>query len=401
MTIAVSDSRLSLGISPGLTLLFAIAGGVAVGNLYWSQPLLAVIGDTFGVSISAAGLLVTVTQIGYAVGIFLVVPLGDAIDRRRLIPSIMVLSAFSLAAAAIAPSYGHLLVALASLGVLTVGGQLLSPLAGDLAAPEQRGRVVGTVASGMLTGILLSRTISGVLSDIFGWRAIFAVASMITLAVAFLLWRKVPSDQVRGSLSYGKLLTSVFSIVREHRVVRVTLLLGALVFSVFTLFWTGLTFLLSAPPFSYTLSQIGLIGIAGVTGAVVARTAGKFHDRGLSVQATGAALVLTLVSLVIAELGASSIVVILVAVVILDAAIQSINVLNQTRLLSVDPAARSRLNSVFVTSNFIGGAAGSALAGFLWPLGGWSVLMIAAAVLITVALFIWYVRRKAFIFSRA
>lgn len=388
-----SGNTTSSGITKGKTIFFAIAGGVAVGNLYWAQPLLAVIAEALDRSVGHAGLLITVTQIGYAIGMLLLVPLGDVWDRRRLLSTIMVLASLALLCASLAPQFGMLLLALACVGLMTVGGQLLPPLVSDLAAPEQRGRAVGTVVSGILSGILLSRAISGVLADLLGWRAVFGVAALVTLIMALLLWRNVPSDAERMHLSYARLLGSIGVAIREHAVVRVTLLLGPLVFSVFTLFWTGLTFLLSEPPFSYSLSQIGLIGIAGLAGAVAARSAGKLHDRGLSVRGTGIALLMTLVSLTIATVGANSIVLIITAIVLLDAAIQTVNVLNQTRLMSVDAAARSRLNSAFVTANFIGGAIGSALASVIWSWGGWYGLMTAAACLVVMAFLIWHVNR--------
>ncbi|MFL6674919.1 MAG: MFS transporter [Massilia sp.] len=210
-------NRTEPGISRRLTLLFAFAAGAAVGNLYWAQPMLKYIGDSFGVSTSVASLLVTVTQIGYAIGIFLVVPLGDVMNRRRLIPAIMAASAVALAASAVAPSFSVMLVGLALVGMTTITGQLLLPMAGDLARDEQRGSVVGTVASGTLTGIVVSRMISGVLADAFGWRAIYVVAAVLTALLAVLLARAVPELPSRPAVRYSKLLGSVFAVVRQHR----------------------------------------------------------------------------------------------------------------------------------------------------------------------------------------
>jgi predicted MFS family arabinose efflux permease len=381
-------------MSRGLTLLFAVAGGTAVGNLYWAQPLLGNIADSLGVPTGVAGLLVTVTQVGYATGILLVVPLGDTVNRRRLIPAMMVCSALALTASALAPTFVALLVTLTAVGLTTITGQLLIPLAGDLARDDQRGQVVGTVASGVLTGILVSRTISGVLADAFGWRAIYLAAAVATGVVAVVLSRALPPVPPRPTVPYVKLLGSVFTAVREHRAVQVTLVLGASVFSVFTLFWTGLTFLLSAPPFSYSVTKIGLVGLAGLAGALAAQRAGRLHDRGWSVPATGAALTLALLSLAIAALGSTSIFAVLVAVVLIDVAIQAVNVLNQTRLFSLDANARSRLNTAFVTCNFIGGAIGSALAAILWQLGGWLSVTLAGSLLIGFALIVWLTQRE-------
>ena len=383
----------TMGISRGLTLLFAVAGGTAVGNLYWAQPLLASIAAALGVTAARAGLLVTVTQVGYAAGVFLVVPLGDTVDRRRLVPAVMGCSALALVAAALAPGFAVLLVTLAAVGLTTVTGQLLIPLAGDLARDDQRGRVVGTVASGVLTGILVSRTVSGLLADAFGWRAVYGVAAAATALMALLLARTLPPLPARAAVPYARLLASVFATARAHRAVRVTLALGACAFGTFTLFWTGLTFLLSAPPFSYSVTRIGLVGLAGMAGALAAQRAGRLHDRGWSVPATGAALLLALVSLAVAALGGRSIAVVLVAVVLIDVAIQAVNVLNQTRLFAVDPDARSRLNTAFMTGNFVGGAVGSALAAALWQRGGWPAVTLGGAVLIGAALVVWLTQR--------
>ncbi|MEG3129148.1 MFS transporter [Pantoea cypripedii] len=384
----------SVGMTKSLTLLFSIAGGIAVGNLYWVQPLLDYIGNAFHVSYSHAGLLVTLTQMGYALGVLLLVPLGDSHDRRRLIPAIMAVSALALIACAFAPTFSFLLVSLFFVGLTTVTGQLLIPLAGDLAADHQRGKIVGTVVSGVLTGILASRTVSGLVADAFGWRAIYVLAALMTLALALILLRSLPADQKHAAGSYPQLLGSIITVVRQHPTVQVTLVLGAIGFSVFTLFWTGLTFLLSSAPYGYSASQIGLVGLVGLAGALAARRAGRLHDRGWSAGATGVALLLVMVSLIIAEIGGSSILAILAAVLLLDIAIQATNVLNQTRLFAVDVTARSRLNTAFVVSNFIGGAIGSSLAGTLWQLGGWSGITAGEMVLTGCALLIWLVQRK-------
>jgi len=388
------QDRAATGMSPAVVLLFALAGGIAVGNLYWAQPLLTVIAGDLGVREGAAGLLVTVTQIGYALGVLLVVPLGDVLDRRRLIPAMMFGSAATLVASAVAPSFALLSASLVAVGLTTVTGQLLVPFAGDIVRAEHRGRVVGTIVSGLLTGILLSRTISGLVAELFGWRAIFWLAAAMTFAVAVVLRRALPADLPRQSIPYRSLLASVFFAVGRHRAVQATLALGASAFCVFTMFWTGLTFLLSAPPFGYPLGQIGLVGLVGLAGALAARRVGALHDRGWSVRTTGAALVLALASLALALAGARSIVAILAAVLLLDIAIQAVNVLNQTRLLAVDPAARSRLNTAFVAGNFMGGAIGSALAGALWAAGGWLALMEGAGAIILVALVVFVCSRR-------
>jgi predicted MFS family arabinose efflux permease len=380
-------------MSPGRTLLFAVAGGAAVGNLYWSQPILGYIAESMNISTGTARLLVTVTQIGYAVGVFLLVPLGDSVNRKRLIPAMMLLSALSLAASAVAPTFATLLAAMALIGITTVGAQLLAPMAGDLATDEQRGRIVGTVASGLIAGLLVSRTISGVVADAFGWRAIYAVACALIVVLAAVLARALPVMDSRPPVPYGRLLRSVVTTVRHHRTVHVAMMFGASAMAVFTMFWTALTFLLSAAPFHYSATQIGLVGLAGLLGALAALRVGRLYDRGFAVPATGVALLLVQAALVLSALGSRSIVLIACSVALLSLAVQAVNVLGQTRVLSVDPGARSRLNTAFVVGNFIGGTIGSALASTLWHLGGWTAVMVGGMAMTGVALLVWLVQR--------
>jgi predicted MFS family arabinose efflux permease len=377
-----------------LTFLFAVAGGTAVGNLYWAQPLLGLVAQDLGVSTATAGWLVTTTQIGYAAGILLVVPLGDVLDRRRLIPVMMLCAAAALVLCALSPGFGVLLAACAAVGLTTVSGQLLTPLAGDLADDARRGRVVGTIASGILIGILVSRTVSGLVADVAGWRAIFLVAGAVAVAFAVLLHRAIPSLEPKARMRYPALLASVAGVVRRERVVRWTLALAATGFAAFTMFWTSLTFLLSSPPFSYPVSVIGLFGIAGLAGALAAQRIGRFHDRGWSLRVTGAAWVAILATFVLAAFAGRSVVLVVVVVILLDVALQAVAILNQLRVFAVSHDARSRLNTAYVTSNFVGGALGSAAASVLWSRGGWTAVTAAGVVLSCVALTVWLVGRR-------
>ncbi|WP_375388807.1 MFS transporter [uncultured Amnibacterium sp.] len=377
-----------------LTLLFAIAGGAAVGNLYWAQPLLDFIARDLRTNTAAAGALVTSTQLGYATGVLLLVPLGDVLNRRLLVPVAMLCAAAALLASALAPTFAVLLATLALVGLTTVAGQILAPLAGDLADDATRGRVVGTVVSGILTGILVSRTVSGLIAGAAGWRAIYVVAALLAIVLAMLLRRAIPDLPPRTRLRYPALIASVFGIVRREAAVRWSLVLGGTSFGVFTMFWTALTFLLSAPPFSFSVTAIGLFGLIGLAGAIAAQRAGRLADRGLGLPAIGAAWLLVLVSFVVAGLGGASVAVVVVAIVLLDVAIQGHNILVQSRMFQIDPAARSRINTAFVTNNFVWGAVGSALAAVLWEAGGWSVICIAGAVLSGFAFTVWLVGRR-------
>jgi predicted MFS family arabinose efflux permease len=395
METGAAPSAMPRGVmTPGLTLLFAVAGGAAVGNLYWAQPLLDFIARDLHASTATAGWLVTATQVGYAAGIVLVVPLGDVLVRRRLIPVIMTCAAVALVGCALAPSFAVLLLAITALGLTTVAGQILTPLAGDLADDAHRGRVVGTVVSGLLTGILVSRTISGLVAGAAGWRAIFVAAAVVDIALAILLYRAIPPLPPKTRLRYPALIASVGTVIRRERTVRWTMVLGATAFGVFTLFWTALTFLLSGPPFSYPVSVIGLFGLAGLAGAVTAQRAGRFHDRGWSLPVTGGAYTLAIVAFVVAGLAGRTVAGVLVAVVLLDIAVQAANILNQARILAISQEERSRLNTTFVFGNFVGGAIGSAVASVLWSVGGWTAVTIAGAALSVFGLAVWALGRR-------
>lgn len=378
----------------GLTFLFALAAGAAVGNLYWTQPLLDLIARDLHTTTATAGWLVTATQIGYATGILLVVPLGDVLDRRRLVPVMLLAAAVALVACAFAPSFGLLLAALAALGLTTVSGQILTPLAGDLADDASRGRTVGTVASGIITGILVSRTVSGFVADAAGWRAIFVAAAVLAVVLAGLLRRAIPPLPPKTRAAYPALIASVATVVRRERVVRWTLVLASTAFATFTMFWTSLTFLLSGPPFGYSASVIGLFGLVGIAGAAAAQRAGRLHDRGWSVPATGLAWTVILAALAVAAFAGRSVVLVVVAVLLFDVAVQAHAILSQTRLFAVSREARSRLNTAFVTGNFVGGAIGSAAVTVLWSLGGWTAVTVAEMLVSCVALAVWAVGRR-------
>lgn len=382
------------GIAPGLTLLFAFVGGVGVGNLYWAQPLLGIIAADLGVEPGTAGLLVTLAQIGYAVGVFLVVPLGDSMNRKHLIPAVMICCSLSLAGCVLAPDFALLLSTLALVGFTNVAGQMLLPLAGDLATDEQRGRVLGTVASGLLSGILLSRLVSGIVADAFGWRMIYLLASGTILVLAVIMWRAIPVLTPRERIAYGLLLASVVQVVARHKRARVIPLFGAALMCVFTAFWTGLTLLLSGPPFSLPAAHIGLVSLLGVLGVVGARFTGGVYDHGWAVPAIGIGLAATLAAVALAGFGGSSIVAVIVAIALLSVGAQSVLVLLQTMMVSIEPAARSRLNTAHIVSNFIGGTVGSTMAAVLWQIGQWTAIMCCSGVVAIFALTLWFFQRN-------
>ncbi len=377
-----------------LMVLFAIAGGAAVGSLYYAQPLLDLIARDLHVPQESAGLLVTASQIGYALGILFIVPLGDLRDRRRLVPLMMLLSAVALAACGIAPGFVTLTLAIAAVGVTTVSGQILAPLAGDLSDDASRGKVVGIVVSGLITGILVARIFSGVIAGLAGWRVVFLIAAGIAVILAALLYRSIPRIPSKTTASYLGLLRSVLSFVVRERTLQVTMVLGATSFAVFTMFWTSLTFLLSNPPYSYPTSIIGLFGIAGLVGALAAQGAGRVHDRGLSIGGTGVSWLLVFAGILVAGFGRNVLVLLLIGIVVLDIGIQAQHILNQSRLFQLAPFARSRVNTAYITGNFVGGTIGSLVSTVLWAAGGWGAITGAGAILSGAALLLWAATRN-------
>ena len=393
-SVATPPAQAHPRITRGLTLLLAVMGGIAVGNLYWAQPLLHLIADDLHVTTGTAGSLVTATQIGYAVGILLIVPLGDALNRRRLIPLMLLISAVALVAVAVAPTFGLLLGAITLMGLTTVAGQVAIPLAGDLADDRSRGRVVSTVTAGFLAGTLISRTISGLVAQGAGWRTIYVAAAVVSVVLAYLSYRSIPSLPPRARVAYPALLASVGAVIRQHRVVRWTLALSALQFSLFMLFWTALTSLLSSAPYDYPVLVIGLFSLLGLPGVLAAQRTGRVHDRGWSLHATGIGWALMLVSFVLVAFAAHSLAVLMVGIVLLHVAIFPLNVLISTRLFSLVPEGRSRINTALIVVNFIAGAIGSAVAGVLWSAGGWTAVTVAGLVISAVGLTGWTVGRR-------
>ena len=381
-----------------LAILFAICSGLAIGNLYWAQPLLVQIMDGFNLPAANGGLLVTATQIGYAMGILFILPLGDFVRRKRMIALVMVLSVLALVSCAISPSFIILSLSLFSMGIVTISGQIILPLAGDLSREDERGHIVGIVSSGITTGILFSRFASGIIAGFWGWRSVYVIAAALNLVMVLVMIYVLPEIPAKNKFkSYGKLLASVFTTFKNHSSLPNILLHSGLIFGlIFNIFWTSLTFLLSAEPFNYNTFQIGLVSLAGLAAAVFGVGIGKLQDKGLSIPALGAFIVVCLVSMVCGFAFSDSIVAIVIVAAVLSVAVQGVSVLTQTRLFNLSQGERSRLNTVFVVNNFIFGVVGSALASLLWSLGGWSYVMIAASAVSVAALIVWLFSRSKF-----
>jgi predicted MFS family arabinose efflux permease len=359
------------GISGRLVVVLAVACGVAVANLYYSQPLLHAIASTFGAGSGTAGLIVTFSQIGYAFGLALVVPLGDLFNRRRLVPLALVGVSAALLACSVAPDIGVLI----GLGVLVGGGsviaQILVPLAAQLAPEAERGRVIGRVMSGMLLGILLARTLSGLIAGASSWRVVYGVAAGLTLTLAVVLGRALPAEVERPHLRYAALLGSTVAIFRAEALLRRRALFGALGFGAFSVLWTTIAFLLSGAPYRYGNAVIGLFGLVGAAGAICAIQAGRFADRGKTSLTTAIFAICIAVSFLPIWIGRHSLGWLIVGVVLLDLGVQGVQVTNQSLIYTLAPDARSRITSAYMVCYFIGGAIGSAVAGVVYDAGGW------------------------------
>jgi len=373
-------------IKRSLVLLMSVATGLAVASNYYAQPLLQTLARTFGVDDATAGLVVTVAQLSYAAGLLLIVPLGDRLERRALIVGLYVLCAVGLVVSAVSGSFAMLLAGTLLTGLCSVSAQVLVPYAATLAAPHERGRVVGTVMSGLLLGILLARTMSGLLAGAGGWHTVYWVAAALMLVVAALLWRGLPRHEGDRSLSYGHLIGSVLSLLRDEPVLRSRAVLGGLIFAGFSVFWTTLAFLLAGPAYGYGTSLIGLFGLIGAAGALAANLSGKLSDRGRGGVATWGGLVMLLASWLLLLAAPHSLVLLIVGVLLLDVAVQGVHINNQSVIYQLDAAARNRITSAYMTCYFIGGATGSILGTFTYARAGWTGVSVLGAILAVAAL---------------
>jgi predicted MFS family arabinose efflux permease len=376
-------------MSRKLIALLAIGTGTTVANLYYAQPLLSAIGSDFGVSDGTAGLLVTVSQVFYGFGLVFLAPLSDLVDRRKLVVALLAVSFVGLTIAAAAPQFLVLALAIGIAASTSVVAQILIPFASTLAPEGERGQVVGLVMGGLLTGILLARTFAGLVAGATSWRVVFAIAAVAMAVLGVALWRAMPERRPSTSLAYRELLGSVGALIRKESLLRRRMVYGACGFGGFSLVWTTLSFLLSDPPFNYGEAEIGLFGLAGLVGAVTAMRMGRLHDRGLGRIATGAVLVAVLLSWPIFFFGRHNVAAILVGLAVLDFGVQGQNVLSQGAIYALGRETTGRVTTAYVTSNFIGGAIGSAAGSLAWSLGGWSAVCAVGVAFAGIAMVAW------------
>ena len=380
-------------LGSNLIWMMAIASGAAAANLYYNQPLLAIVAQSFQTSEHSVGLIPMLTQIGYAIGIFLLVPLGDLVERRRLILTMLVATAFALGVAALAPNFTWLVGASLAIGMTTIVAQLIVPFAANLASPQARGKVVGMVMSGLLIGVLLARTVSGFVGANFGWRSMYWIASLLMILLALALSKLLPKSQPTLRVPYLKLMQSLFELIRQP-VLQEASLAGAMSFGAFSAFWSTLVFLLAQPPYHYGSEAAGLFGLVGVVGAAAAPLVGKLADRRSPKLTVALGLTITTISFLVFWWQGHQLVGLIFGVILLDLGVQTTMVSNQARIYSLPPEAHSRLNALYIMFYFLGGALGSFLGAYGWSRWQWNGVCAVSLLMLAIAFTTFFKRSR-------
>ncbi|MFC3800832.1 MFS transporter [Cohnella sp. GCM10012308] len=371
-------------------LLYAIICGLAVATVYFSQPLLDAIALEFGIGSAVIGIVVSATQCCYALGLFFLVPLGDMLDPRRLVAGMLAFIAIGLSVVAFAPNKWFLFFGMGIVGFQAVVAQVLVALAANRASRHSRGRTIGVVTSGIVIGILLARTFSGILTDLAGWRSVYLVTAVITIGMAYLFLAVTPAAKRPPSpATYTDMLRSIKDLFVHVPLLTVRGLLAFFLFSDFSILWSSLVLPLSSAPLSFSHSIIGLFGLAGVAGALAAGSAGRLADRGFGQWTTGVALILLLFSWLPIGLLQHSIWLFVIGVVMLDFAVQAVHVTNQSMLLNVRPEARSRLTAAYMMFYSFGSAAGAVASTWIYSWAGWFGVCVLGALVSIIALIFW------------
>ncbi len=384
---------------PRVTTLLAFATGVIVANLYFAQPLLAPIAASLDLPPHVAALIVTVTQVGYCAGLLVIVPLADIVENRRLVAILVAVCAAAVALAAWAPAALPFFVAMAAMGVAATAAQVVVPFAAHLAPDAMRGRAVGRVVSGLLLGIMMSRPAASFIADFAGWHAVFAISAVLMTGLAIVLVSALPERRPAPSLAYPALLGSLWTLLRTEPVLRRRAAYQACLFGAFSLFWTAVPLYLASAAFGLSQRGIGLFALAGVAGAISAPVAGRLadqgHGRGVTIVAMGAALAAFALAAVPVESRALHLALLTLAAIVLDAGVSANLVVGQRAIFDLGPERRSRLNGLFLALFFLGGALGSASAGWAYATGGWPRASVTGAAFPAVALLLyaWYRRR--------
>lgn len=394
---SIENQRIEKPISAWIILILAAACGVIAANLYYAQPLVGPISSALGLSSGAAGLIVTLTQIGYGIGLLFIVPLGDILENRKLVVASLLFTAIVLTIAAVVKSAPLFLTASLFIGLGSVAAQVLVPYAAHLSPDATRGRNVGNVMSGLLLGIMLARPISSIVAEFMGWRAVFVLSGITIFVLALVLAKALPARQPLTTVQYPKLLRSMLHLLRTTPILRRRAIYHACVFGTFSLFWTTVPLLLTSSTFHFSQKGVALFALVGVSGAAAAPVAGRLADRGMIRPATGLALALVIVSVflpLIIQTGSTfALVSLVVAAILLDMGVSANLVLGQRAIFSLGAELRSRLNGLYMAIFFAGGAIGSATGGWAYAIGGWKATLLIGIALPTIAM-IYYATEK-------
>ncbi len=356
----------------------AIACAFAIATLYYNQPLLALIGASFGTSDSVTSQIVTLSQIGYSLGLFLFVPLGDRVDPRRLILCLLAANTIGLAACALAPNFTLFAAATLVAGLTTITPQIIIPTVAGLAAPQTRGRTVGILLSGMSAGLLLGRTLSGLVGEFAGWRSVFALAILLNVVLVAIVWRFLPLTKPTTDISYPRLLRSLWRLFLDQPVLRAACATGFLAFGAFSTIWATLAFLLAAPPYHFGANMVGMFGLIGVVSIFVAPVVGRITDRVGVRFMIGAGASILILAFVFVSQAEHALWALICGIVLIDIGYRAVLLANQTRIYPLQPDFRNRLNTMFMTFVFLGGAVGS-LCGAVAPRWSWTGVALTGA----------------------
>ncbi len=388
--------QLRTGVSTSLAWLFAIASGLSVANVYYAQPLLDALARNFGISHAAVGGVITATQLGCALALLFLVPLGDRVDRRRLMAMQMLALTFALVAVGMAQSTLALLAGMLAVGLLgTAMTQGLIAYAASAAAPHEQGRVVGTAQGGVFIGLLLARVFAGGVSDLAGWRGVYFCAALLMLGIAIPLWRRLPIlPPASRTLSYPLLLASMLTLLRQEKVLQVRGMLALLMFAAFNIFWSALVLPLSAPPYNFSHTLIGAFGLAGVVGALAAARAGQWADKGYARQTSGLALLVLLLAWWPLSLMEVSLWALVMGIVLLDLGGQALHVTNQSLIFRTRPDAHSRLVGLYMMFYAVGSGLGAICTTVTYARFGWQGVCTLGASVSLLALVFWWVTQR-------
>lgn len=360
------------GVPASLLFIMACMAAVSVANIYYCQPLLSLMGNDLSIDEWRASLIAMITQVGYACGLFFIIPSGDKFDRKKIVSYSFSILTIALLCIALSNNFHAVMAASFAVGACSVMPQIFIPIAAQYSRPEKKGANVGLIVSGLLTGILASRVISGLVGEWLGWRSMYVIAAIVMSLCTLIVWRIMPYTENNYTGSYKRLMHSLFALIREYKLLRICALRAAFAFGSFLALWASLTFKMEQAPFYAGSDVVGLLGLCGVAGAMSASVVGRLVSRiGVrNFNLLGAALMLS--AWIIAYLWGNTYTAIIITILILDIGMQCIQLSNQTVVFSINPKASNRINTIFMTNYFIGGSLGTFLSGSAWSMAGWS-----------------------------